>query len=87
MKLKYYVQLKYYFLLLLLVICVSCFFIVENIDQKNNFATSTLNYFDDTIKIEDFDYANILIDEKYFENVLVCDISYKTLIGARTNVY
>ena len=34
--------------------------------------------FDDIIKLEDF----ILIDEKSHKNVLICDISYKTLIGA-----
>ena len=35
------------------------------------------------IKIENFDLDNILIDEKSSENILVYDISYKTLIGAK----
>ena len=43
----------------------------------------TCYYFDDIIKIEDFDFDNILIDEKSYENILFYDISYKTLIGAR----
>ena len=36
-----------------------------------------------TIKFEDFDLNNTLVDEKLHENVLVYNISYKTLIGAR----
>ena len=32
------------------------------------------------IKIEDFDLDNILIDEKSYEFILVCNISYKSLI-------
>ena len=35
------------------------------------------------IKIEDFDFDNILIDEKSYENVLFYNISYKTLIVAK----
>ena len=35
-------------------------------------------YFDDIIKIEDFDPDNILIDEKSYENILVYIISYKS---------
>ena len=42
----------------------------------------TCYYFDEIIKLEDFDFDNILIDEKCRENILICNISYKTLIGA-----
>ena len=35
------------------------------------------------IKIEDFNLDNILIDEKSHKNILVYDISYKTLVGAK----
>ena len=38
---------------------------------------------DDLIKIEDFGFDYILIDEQSYENVLVYNISYKTLIGAK----
>ena len=38
-------------------------------------------YFDGIIKIEEFGFDNILIDEKLYENVLVYNISYITLIG------
>ena len=31
-------------------------------------------YFDDIINIEDFDLNDILIDEKSYENILVCNI-------------
>ena len=40
-------------------------------------------YFDDIIKIEDFNLDNILIDEKSYKNVLVYNISYRTLIDAK----
>ena len=43
----------------------------------------TCYYFDDIIKLEDFNFDNILIDEKSHENILIYDISYKTLIGPR----
>ena len=38
-------------------------------------------YFDEIIKIENFDFDNILIDEKPYKNILVYDISYKNLFG------
>ena len=34
-------------------------------------------FFDDIIKIEDFNLNNISIDEKLYENILVYNISYK----------
>ena len=37
-------------------------------------------YFDDTIKIEDFDLDHTIMDEKSNENILVYNISYKSLI-------
>ena len=40
-------------------------------------------YFDDIIKLKDFDLDNILIDEKSNENILTYEISYKTLIGLK----
>ena len=40
-------------------------------------------YFDDIIKIEDFDFYNISIDEKIYKNILVYDISFKTLFGSK----
>ena len=49
---------------------------LKDIDIKS----STCYYFDDIIKIEDFDLDNILKDEKSYENILVHNISYKSLI-------
>ena len=43
----------------------------------------TCCYFDDITKLEDFAIDNILIDEKSQKNILICDISYKTLIGSK----
>ena len=40
-------------------------------------------YFDDIIKFEEIDFDNILIDQKSHENILIYDMSYKTLIGAK----
>ena len=48
-----------------------------------NIKNRTRYYFDDIIKIEDFNFGNILIDEKSYENVLVYSILYKILIGAK----
>ena len=43
----------------------------------------TCYYFDDIIKFKDFDFGKILIDEKSHTNILIYDISYKTLIGPK----
>ena len=52
---------------------------LKEIDIKNR----TCYYFDDIIKIEDFDRDNILIDKKSSEKILVNNISYKNLIAAK----
>ena len=36
-----------------------------------------------TIKLEDIDFDNTLIDEKSLKNILIYNISYKTLIGLK----
>ena len=43
----------------------------------------TCYYFDDIIRLSDFNLDNILIDEKSYENILIYDISYKTKIGSK----
>ena len=40
-------------------------------------------YFDDIIKLEDFHLDNNLMNEKSHKNILIFDISYKTLIGQK----
>ena len=42
----------------------------------------TCYYLDDIIKIEDFDHDYILIGEKLHENILVYNISHKSLIDS-----
>ena len=37
-------------------------------------------YLDDMNEVEDFDLDNILIDEKLYENIIVYNISHKSLI-------
>ena len=41
-------------------------------------------YFNDVIVIEDFDFDNILLDEKSIGNILIYNVLYKTLIGHKT---
>ena len=40
-------------------------------------------YFNDIIKLENFDLDSIFIDEKPDENILIYDIPYKILIGSK----
>ena len=51
--------------------------------KKVHIKNCTCYYFNYIIKLEDFDLENILIDEKSPENILIYDISYKTLIGSK----
>ena len=50
---------------------------LKEIDIKN----CTCYYIDHLIKIEDFNFDKILINEKSYENILVFNISYKKLIA------
>ena len=57
---------------------------MENNEFKTvRFKNGTCYYFDNIIKLEDFDNYNILIDGKLHENILSYNISYKTLIGPK----
>ena len=51
--------------------------------KEFNIKTRTCCYFDGMIKIEDFDFDDILLDKKSNRNILIYDISYKILIGAK----
>ena len=50
--------------------------------KETNIKNCTCYDFDDLIKIEPFDFDNILIDEKSYKNILVYNISHKTLFDA-----
>ena len=52
---------------------------LKEIDIK----TRTCYYFDDITETKDFDLDNIVVDEKSYENILVPDISYKSLIDSK----
>ena len=52
---------------------------LKEVDIKNRLCY----YFDDIIKIEDFDFVNILIGEKSYKNILIFEISYETLISPK----
>ena len=45
---------------------------------KARIKNPTCYYFNDIIKLENFDLDNITIDEKSHENILIYDISYKS---------
>ena len=51
--------------------------------KEINIKNCMFYYFDDITKTEDFDF-DILIDEEPYENILVYNISYKTLIDAKS---
>ena len=48
--------------------------------QKVRIKNRTCYYFNNIIKLEDFDLDNFLTNEKSHENIFIYDISYKTLI-------
>ena len=51
--------------------------------KKINIENRKCYFFNDIIKFEDFDLDNIIIDEESYENILVYNVSYKTLIGVK----
>ena len=56
--------------------------------EKNEFKKVCIKnrmcyYFHDIIKLEDLDFDNILIDKNSHKNIMIYDISYKTLIGSK----
>ena len=51
--------------------------------KKAHIKNRTCSYFNDIIKLEDFDIDNILIDEESHENISIYGISYKTLIDPK----
>ena len=51
--------------------------------KEGRIQNDTCYYFDDIIQLEDFDIDNILIDAKSYENVLIYNISFKTLIDSK----
>ena len=53
---------------------------LKEIDIKN----CTCYYFDDTIKIENFDLENILTDKKSYEYILVYNFSHKVLFNFKS---
>ena len=56
-------------------------------NKKACLKNPTCYYFDGIIRIEDFDFGNILWNEKPYEDILIYVISYKTLIGAKNIAY
>ena len=55
----------------------------KNEFQKDPIKNCTCHYFNDIIIIEDFGLYNIVINEKSHENILIYNISSKTLIDPK----
>ena len=55
---------------------------MESNDKLKDIKIRTCYFFDDIIKINDFDLDKIFIDERWYENILVYNISYKSLIDS-----
>ena len=53
---------------------------LKNVSIKNRMCY----YFNDVIIIEDFDFDNILLDEKSIGNILIYNVLYKSFIGHKT---
>ena len=47
--------------------------------KKNNIKNLTGYYFDYVIKFEVVDFDNIILDEKFYENILIYETLYKIL--------
>ena len=73
-------------IILLLIITIICHHYAKQRSIENNEFKSvciknhTCYYFDDTIKLGGFDTDYVLIDKRSNKNLLIYDISYKTLI-------
>ena len=52
---------------------------LKEIDIKNR----TCYYFDDIIKDKNYDFSDIFLDEKLYENLSICDISYKSSMSPK----
>ena len=55
--------------------------------KETDIKNCTCYYFSYVIRVGDFDFDNILLDENLYENsyenILIYDISYKTFMGAK----
>ena len=59
---------------------------VNNELKKVNIKNHMFYYFNDIIETEDFDFVDILLDKKSYENILIYDILYKPLRIMSDNV-
>ena len=52
-------------------------------NDKYQCERTSVIFYDDTIKFEDFDFGNILLDQKSYKSILNYDVLYRTLIGSK----
>ena len=80
-------KVSLFLIILLLIIIIICYHYAKkrcNIKwEKVRVKYLTCYYFNDIIKLEDFDFDNILVNQKLHQNILIYDISYETLIGTK----
>ena len=53
----------------------------------DRWSSSTCYYFNDIIKIQDFDFNNILLDQKSCENILIYDVFLQNFDSRKTFVH
>ena len=51
----------------------------KKMNKKVSIKNRTGYYFDDIIKIQNFDFDNFSLDKKSYENIFIYNISYKIL--------
>ena len=52
--------------------------------KRNYIKNCTCSYFDDIMTLEDIDSSDVLLyGKKKYKNILIYDISYKTLMGSK----
>ena len=61
-------------------------------ESKNGFAkinikNRTCYYFDDIMTVIDIDFNNILLNKKPYKNLLIYNISYKTVMDEKSCVF
>ena len=49
--------------------------------NKVNIRNGTCHCFDYIMRVIDIDFNNVLLDKKSYKKLLICNISYKTVMG------
>ena len=66
-----------------MLVCTNNIKIENNELEKVGIKNPACCHFDKIIKIEDFDFDNILLEKKSCENILIYDVSHKALVSTK----